>query len=216
VITRWIEGRVFDNRGPEAAGGRGIELGMMPGLLTAIEELRDLDVAQFADPPGPSLRRGSPLAIPKVALPELVDAGLIRERDRSRIMQLLTPFDECAAHEPLMLTNADLQFQNLVWLADGRLAIIDWDGAGISSFEVEHCMSYQWLLMWNNPEWQRAFMRAASARFDIRPHRLRAVMLRSAIILVLMLRPKRRSRSVHLEQIETVISDAGYAAIVGG
>lgn len=181
VILDWHDGRAFseewDPYDTRLEGGRAISLDTVPTVLDMIEDLRTIDPAAFSSS---HLRRRTREWLASRIRGQLDRAsrsGWLTARQVSRTAELLCPFLDTVDQGRLGLSNNDFQFRNFVFLADGRVKLIDWDAATISTFETEHCIAYQWMLMWNNEEWQRVFLASACDRLHVRPDRLRAACL---------------------------------------
>lgn len=56
------------------------------------------------------------------------------------------------------ITNSDLQYRNIIFMDNGKIAVIDWESLAFSTKAVVFNCAYFWLLMFNNKEWQRNFI----------------------------------------------------------
>lgn len=56
------------------------------------------------------------------------------------------------------ITNSDLQYRNIIFMDNGKIAVIDWESLAFSTKSVVFNCAYFWLLMFNNKEWQREFI----------------------------------------------------------
>jgi hypothetical protein len=88
---------------------------------------------------------------------------------------------ESIPEERCFIGNGDFQFRNFIEKESGQVVLVDWEGARLSAFEPEYCIAYQWLLMWNNPEWQREFLRHAIEKFSLAAERFRSVLLLASL-----------------------------------
>ena len=95
------------------------------------------------------------------------DEGWISTADRIVANQVLDTASESNNARAPFPSNGDFQFRNLVELSPSETGLLDFDRFRFSDFEAEHCVSYQWSLMWNNREWQRLFIQKAREVLDM-------------------------------------------------
>jgi 2-polyprenyl-3-methyl-5-hydroxy-6-metoxy-1,4-benzoquinol methylase len=72
-----------------------------------------------------------------------------------------------AAEELYPFTNGDFNYRNMIFTNDGKLALVDFEQASIHPYAVEYNLAYQYVLMWNNIEWKREFLRSFTFNKDI-------------------------------------------------
>lgn len=185
IITEWVPGRGFSDRwdelDPQTAGGKAIPLDYVDVLLELLDDLRGIDAARFAQTG--IERRDRSFLEPRIRTQ--LDRGraraLLSGRDERRVMEILQPFLAGVDSGPLRLSNHDFYFRNFVELPAGRVALVDWDVARISTFETEHCVTYLWMLMWNHAAWASDFLNRARARFGLDRRRVRAALVVNAL-----------------------------------
>jgi hypothetical protein len=117
--------------------------------------------------------------------------GYMTLHQEEQARRMLGPFFAGVDNGELQLSNRDFYFRNFVERVDGRVALLDWDYARLSTFETEHCIAHLWLLMWNNFSWQRMFLNAARERFSLDPDRWRSVLFIDALHQALFWRTSR-------------------------
>jgi hypothetical protein len=224
VVTEWLDGRTFhdrwDERHPNTSGGRAIPLDTTTLVLDLVADLASINPASH-DATAHLCRRTAD------EVTGTVERKLVAVRDDGQVH--VTPAQETLAREliqPLIdsvntgrvtLSNGDFYFRNFIELPAGRVAVVDWDSTRLSTFEVEHCVAYQWMLMWNNPPWQRAFLDEAKSRFELDRDRFRAVLLLDTLTQVVFW----KGQDPYLMQIEldyflNSLSDSYFSHVWGG
>jgi aminoglycoside phosphotransferase (APT) family kinase protein len=103
--------------------------------------------------------------------------GQLSQAEVRRALDLLEPLLVKADCGKLYLSNDDFNFRNLIELPAGRVAVIDWDSSRVSSFEIEHCVTYLWMMMWNQTDWRKGLVSLARQRLPLDLERTRAVLL---------------------------------------
>lgn len=181
IIADWHEGHEYskqwDEQQPEVAGGRAIDADTIPLLLDVIEDLRSLNAERFINL---GLERRTAAWLRNRIQNQLGRASaweLLSGAQEKHARTLFEAFLERVDHGTIQISNHDFQFRNLIRLSDDRIKVVDWDAARISTFETEHCIAYQWMLMWNRPEWQRQFLAEARQRLPLSPELFRGVLL---------------------------------------
>lgn len=219
VIGRWLEGRDFkdrwDEHHPKICGGKAIEPAYVDVVLELMEDLRRIDAAPFV-PSGLQRRTRSFLSGRIQNQLDRARAGdLVSEHQQRRLLELLGPFLDRVDSGPLHLSNHDFNFHNFIELPAGKMAVIDWDVARISTFELEHCATYLWMLMWGHRAWADAFIRRAVARFDLDPGRVRGALLINTLnqaVQVWLERPE--LRRIALAALADALDDARFRSLV--
>lgn len=56
-------------------------------------------------------------------------------------------------------TNNDFQFRNLIFMDNGKIALIDYESAEYTDNQIYRNSSYLYMMMWNNAEWKSEFIR---------------------------------------------------------
>jgi 2-polyprenyl-3-methyl-5-hydroxy-6-metoxy-1,4-benzoquinol methylase len=56
-------------------------------------------------------------------------------------------------------TNNDFQFRNLIFMDNGKVAVVDYENAEYTEDQLYRNSSYIFMLMWNNPEWKKEFVK---------------------------------------------------------
>lgn len=185
ILTEWLPGRGFQDRwdelDPQTCGGRAIGLEYVDVVLDVLEELRGTD-AEAAARAGLECRNQAFLR-PRITaqLDKALARGLLSHEQQRRALGLLEPFLQSVEEGPLRLSNHDFNFRNLVELPGGRIALVDWDAARVSTYETEHCVTYLGMLMWNHPQWVDALFDRARTRFGLDRRRMRAALLINAL-----------------------------------
>lgn len=214
VITEWQEGQDFgsrwDERIPHIAGGRAIPLETHDLVLQLIEDLRRIDGAILR---ASAIKNETQKSLQASFDKQLLWArreGHLDECHETKARQILKPFLDTVDIGRIHLSNGDFQFRNFTERTDGKVALLDWDSAKASTFETEHCVAYQWLLMWNNPRWQGRFLNGARVRFALRPERFRAVLLVDALNQAFFWRRCSDLLRIQVNYVSRVLSDAYF------
>jgi aminoglycoside phosphotransferase (APT) family kinase protein len=181
VILDWHEGREYarewDPFTPALIGGRAIPLETVHQVIDLILDLRRIDATAF-ERTGIERRTKDWL---EGRLHEQLNRALTSNQistiQQQRCWDLLGGFLACVDSGELGLSNNDFQFRNFVELPNGRIKVIDWDVARLSTYETEHCIAYIWMHMWGNVEWRRAFLSAVRTRLSPCPACLRAAFI---------------------------------------
>jgi hypothetical protein len=121
----------------------------------------------------------------------------------------------CEDGAPRVLSNTDFRFRNFIELSNSRTALIDWDDARSSSFELEHCIAYQWLLLWNRPDLQRILIRRARDALPIDRECLRTVLLMNAVTQAHVCRAKADLIQLHVAQASNFLNTSFFPEVWG-
>lgn len=219
VISRWLEGRDFkdrwDEHDPQICGGKAIEPAYVDVVLELLEDLRRIDTAPFVQ--SGLQRRTRSFLSGRIhnQLDRVRARDLVSEHQQRRLLELLEPFLERVDSGALRLSNHDFNFHNFIELPTGKVAVIDWDVARISTFELEHCATYLWMLMWGHRAWADAFIRRAVTRFDLHPGRVRAALLINTLnqaVQVWLEQPDLRQMA--LATLSNALDDAWFHSIL--
>ncbi|WP_366494596.1 phosphotransferase [Thermogutta sp.] len=176
ALTTWIDGdslaSIFDDRDPDSStwGGRGVtqhHLDIFFRALTALSTL-SLGPNTLREPivtdyvlSGPRLQQRIYSYVHRLS-----SRGLLHLDQLHLILHWCEPLLVEPSDKQLLFTNGDFQFRNLVVLNDDRVGIIDWDTARFSHFEIEHCITYQTILLWANLAAQTALIHRSRNLFD--------------------------------------------------
>lgn len=204
VIMTWEKGRDFNSRWSltkaKTRGGKSIQIYTVQLVLELIEDLYNICTETFSDVHlRPHWQECS-----QTRISELLN--LASEK------RVITKEEQLCSHDILqripfgnendlrkMLSNGDFQFRNFIEKFANKTAIIDWDEAKVSTYELEHCVAYQWMLMWNNSLWQRAFLSGARQRFSLDKYRLRSLLLFNSL--------RQSMRAYHRPELAKVFID---------
>ncbi|MCK4793684.1 MAG: hypothetical protein KAV87_58690, partial [Desulfobacteraceae bacterium] len=181
VIIDWHDGyefsQLWDTMNPELAGGRSITNDTIPSVLDMVSDLKSICADAFIET---GIERRSRSWLENRLFSQLAIAtklNFVTSRQQTRLWDLLNPLIEEIDKGSLQVSNNDFQFRNFVRLDNGRIKLIDWDATRISTYEIEHCIAYQWMHMWNRPSWQHDFIVSATERLSLDKNRLRAALL---------------------------------------
>lgn len=167
-LTRYIKGMplLFEwselSSKPEVLGGRGIGLQVARYAVDVLRDLRVVDVENL--PPfvrrfnfdhwHEEFRRRSQ---------ELVARGLVMAETVERANELFTATGT-ERYQGNLFTNGDFYPRNFILLPEGRIAVADWVG-GVDPWEFVAMKC--WIMMWGNPDWQRAYVKELAKHFPI-------------------------------------------------
>ncbi len=219
VVLTWLEGAAFnhrwDERNPTIAGGRAIGKDTISKILAAIQELHKLPPAEFAE--YCSLELTPAILESRLGkwLSRAEQEGWLTHKEIESATRQIDSSTSGSA-DRVMLSNGDFQFRNFVEMPDGRLGIIDWDTARYSTFELEHCIAYQWLLMWNNPEWQKSFLAAAKSCLPLGIERFRSAMLLNALLRAATFRHLPEVKQLQLSYFRQILRDDWFGMLWDG
>lgn len=182
VIMTWEKGHNFNDRwsltGAKTRGGKSIQIYTVQLVLELIEDLYNICTESFGNVQlRPHWQECSQARIYKLLI--IADERRLISSKEQLCSQLILdqiPFSN-EQNQRKMLSNGDFQFRNFIEKSANKSAVIDWDEAKFSSYELEHCVAYQWMLMWNNPSWQRVFLSEAKQRFSMDKYRFRSLLL---------------------------------------
>lgn len=168
----------------ELVGGKAIPITTVSQVLDIISEFKNLNIKDVKNIHN-LIDNGQMLKYKVyIYLGIIMQDDLLTTEECDKAKNLIDIFVNNLKQDDLMLSNRDFQFRNFIALPEDRIGIIDWDTARISSFELEHCLVNQWLLMWNAAKWRQQFVKEAQKRFDLNIDKLRAAMLLRALALV--------------------------------
>lgn len=105
-------------------------------------------------------------------------------------------------------SNGDLRFANMLALADGRTAVVDWDGARASTHEIEHCVAYLRLFLWARPDLVAHLEDRAHADLGVDPDLLLLAGLERAANQVQVCRDHPQRQARHRHQLEQLRAEA--------
>ena len=129
---------------------------------------------------------------------------------RSLLQHLIDNID-VAGHQ---LSNFDFQFKNLIEKSADKTVLLDWDNARLSTFDLEHCLSLMWLLMWNNQKWRHELIVNAKQRFTLDQHKFRGAVVLNAILLTAYAwRNVDNLRQEIFQQLENVLDDQFFRSV---
>ena len=121
-------------------------------IIPVIQELKSIPVEQFL-PMG--LRLYENKAIQKdvdKSIKVLKQFEILKPSDVCSISKNLMPLFDMQKDRPLVLSNEDFRFANLIRINELTTAIVDWDGVRASRFEIEHCFAHMMLFMTDETE----------------------------------------------------------------
>jgi hypothetical protein len=206
ILMDWVEGQSYEGhwseRLPETAGGRSIPFQSAEWVVDLIEDLGRipcdaLDTSELTILGPPQIKH-----VTSVCLSKAAEADLITARQAGRIREIFDEFTARCENRPLMLSNGDFQFRNFIAVDAARTALIDWDAARLSPFEREHCVAYQWLLMWNNPRWQARFLSEAKARLALDETLFRGALLLNTLKQAMLVWSRPTDADLRLRQMD--------------
>lgn len=183
MLRRWLDGRPMCAEWSELLSPGEVRLprDRVEMVVDLLEDLAAVDAAQFLRT---DIQRRDRCFLQKQIGQEVAQAeqqGLLGPTEIERLWRLVQPIFACAETGPWRLSNHDFYFRNFLELPDGRVALLDWEVARISCFEIEHCVSYLWMLLWNHPEWRREFLHQATQRLKIDQDKFRAALVVNAL-----------------------------------
>ena len=196
----------------ERTGGRDTPIATCEPTLDLIEDLGAIDATPFRGRGLTEQTRAWVGSLVERHLAWARAAGHFDEGAGAAARRILAPFVDGIDTGAVRLGNGDFQLRNFVERPDGRIALIDWDAARLSTFEAEHCVAYQWLLMWNNPAWQRAYLDGARRRLGLRAERFRAVLLIDVLKQAFFWRERDGLARMPLQYVAPLLSDDAFDA----
>ncbi len=207
VVTDWLDGRDFNDRWdewkPDIAGGRSIQHDTINIFVELIEDLMGIPAEDLV---AIGLSKRDPESTEELineCLGVAIDDGTLSSDQCKQATRIAQPLLEGFHEGRLMLSNADFQLRNFVEISPTQTGLVDWDTACASNFELENCVAYQWILMWNNPPWQRSLLREARARFEIERTKFRGILMVRALIQAMT--TWRKSGDIRQHQIDYLI-----------
>jgi aminoglycoside phosphotransferase (APT) family kinase protein len=200
---------------PATAGGRALDIGSIIALL---ETLDDLSTVSPLDLIEVGLRVSKPKKAPSSCneyLSSLLRDGLVTKSEMECALNLVVSWASTHGFDsPTTISNGDFRFGNFLNVSEKRTAILDWDDARASSFELERCVGRLWVFLWNRPDLQQFIVRAARAlpRFD--RDTFRTFLLLSALRQTTRHRDE-AMRSLHTDQVVKVLNDDYFSEVWG-
>ncbi len=179
VVRRWLDGKPMCAHWSEWVEPDSVQLPIdrVEKVVDVLEDLATIDASPFL---AANIQRRDRSFLQNQIAREVAQAkekGLLSPAEIKRIWQLVEPLFACTDKGPWHLSNHDFYFRNFLEMPDGRVALLDWEVARISSFEIEHCVSYLWMLLWNCPEWRREFLYQTKQRLGIDREKFRAALI---------------------------------------
>ena len=176
VIMSWEEGRNFndrwDERKPETLGGKSIGLYTTDLIVELLSDLGRINATEVdLEESGFATMQEQLQFYSETA----VNIGSITRHQAEESRRLFEPISGIRGL-PARVSSGDFQLRNFIEVGLGRTAVVDWDDAVKSPYELENCVAYQWLLMWNNPEWQRLFLKKCQRQLGISKSCFRAML----------------------------------------
>ncbi|MCS7306728.1 MAG: aminoglycoside phosphotransferase family protein, partial [Thermoguttaceae bacterium] len=216
VLRRWLEGQPMCADWSELVepGGVCLPMDRVEKVVDLLEDLARIDPSLFLTT---HLPRRDQRFLQKQISQETAQAeqqGLLSLAEIGRIWYLVEPILSCAETGPWRLSNHDFYFRNFLELPDGRVALLDWEVARVSSFEIEHCTSYLWMLLWNHPQWRQEFLKQVKQRLGIDRQKFRAALLVNALhqaMFVWKNQPALQTKMIQL--LRNALDDQQMAAI---
>jgi aminoglycoside phosphotransferase (APT) family kinase protein len=206
--TRWSHDR------PGTAGGAAISPADVDATVDALVELASIAVDDGPDV-GPDATDPRRWRIDR-AVDELVIDGLITPDERDEAHRAIGPLvDPATADGPRAVTNGDFRFPNLIVLDDGRMALVDWDGAGASCSATERGVAHIWASLFERPDLRRRLVDRARDVLALDRRRFAgALAVHSARIAKSVAAvPERRRRAV--DDLRAATVDARFEQIWG-
>ncbi len=185
VRLEWIDGRDFFDRWhttkePHVGGAR-LGLEYVGLAIDMIQDLTRIRVDKLV-PSGLAVMNGREITTFWNRHLHLArEDGWLGADDAARARTHAEWLAQDVSGQPLTISNMDFRFANFLEVDPDQTGIIDWDGARASAYEIEHCISYLWLQMWRNTEWQRGLIAGARQAVGIKEARLRAVLLKRTL-----------------------------------
>jgi aminoglycoside phosphotransferase (APT) family kinase protein len=131
---------------PATAGGRALDIGSIIALL---ETLDDLSTVPSLDLIEAGLRVSKPKKAPSSCngyLAPLLKEGLVSKSEAGCALNLVVSWASTRGFDsPATVSNGDFRFGNFLNVSEKRTAILDWDDARVSSFELERCVARLWV-----------------------------------------------------------------------
>lgn len=216
VLRRWLDGKPMCADWSEVLLPDAVRLPVdrVEKVVEMLEDLASIDAAEFL---AANIQRRDRLFLQKQIGQEVAQAeqqGLLGPADVERLWRLVQPIFACADKGPWRLSNHDFYFRNFLELPDGRVALLDWEVARLSCFEIEHCVSYLWMLLWNHPEWRREFLQQAKQRLGIDQAKFRAALIVNSLhqaMFVWSNQPGLQAKMI--DQLRAALDDQQMAAL---
>ena len=153
-------------------------------LLDLVEDLQSVDVNLLLDDVLFHRVTSANLGLSVTQYIEVLkEQELLTPQQESRALEILEPFIETVEEGSWQLSNGDLNFSNIIEQSATKTLLIDWSLARLSTFELEHCLSYFWLVVFVDPIWQSELLRRARGRFQVDSQKLRALFLVNSLQL---------------------------------
>lgn len=184
VLLEYLTGSDYNSKWnehlPEISGGRAIGLDTVNVFLDLVGDLTSIDVSGYVNNPIEKVLPDKIFAQYKQSTGTLLGKNWITQSQANQGEDLINRFAESLQAE-FQISNGDFQFRNFIDLSDGKVGVIDWEGCRLSNFELEHMIAYQWILMWNNPMWQKKLIQEATKRLVLDKGRFQCVLLFDAL-----------------------------------
>ncbi|MEY4745159.1 MAG: hypothetical protein RL272_1104 [Candidatus Parcubacteria bacterium] len=147
---------------PEVLGGKGISIAVARSAVDVLRDLRLVDIGALPK----FVRRfdfNAWLEEFRLKSETLITQGIM---DRSTVALALGNFSSKSIqrYEGSMFTNGDFYPRNFIFLAGGKIAVVDWVG-GVDPWEF--VAMYAWILMWGNPAWQKEYISEIRRHFPV-------------------------------------------------
>jgi len=219
ILRRWLDGKPMCPDWSELprAGGMRLAPDGVEKVVDLLEDLAAIDAAPFLRTGVPRRDRSFLQEQIRREVAQAEKRGLLSPAEIDRIWCLVQPILACADTGPWRLSNHDFYFRNFLEMPDGRVALLDWEVARISCFEIEHCVSYLWMLLWNQPEWRAEFLGQTKQRLRIDREKFRAALIVNSLhqaMFVWQNQPVLQDKMLHVLRVS--LDEERFAAVWKG
>ena len=219
VVRRWLDGKPMCADWSELAATKavGLPLDRVEKVVDLLEDLAAIDAAQFLTSGIPRRDRSFLQEQIRREVAQAEKRGLLSPTEIERIWRLVQPILACTDAGPWRLSNHDFYFRNFLEMPDGRVALLDWEVARISCFEIEHCASYLWMLLWNHPEWRGEFLGQTKQRLRIDREKFWAALIVNSLhqaMFVWQNQPVLQDKMLQI--LQTALDEERFAAVWKG
>lgn len=188
IITEFLEGSGFEDKwdavSENLAGGKALSLITINLFIQLVSDLKTIS----ADLLPPTATLGINKAEEEVGLTKVLarfahGQSWISSRESKAAVEFVKEGIKPENLSTAFPSNGDFQFRNFIELDLSSTGLVDLDGFRFSNFEAEHCIAYQWALMWNNPKWQRNFIQEAKKTLNVNKELLQGIMIVKTLYL---------------------------------
>jgi Phosphotransferase enzyme family len=222
VILKWLHGTTLREQLDDRLADSFSEVPETEDLfntwLDSLEQIQAVELSSAQDTAQKMSRQAFFERIIKNFGREAVLNGWLSETEISRLTDETQRLWKPRDGRRYCITNGDHNFGNILQLPSEQIAIIDWDLARVTQYELEHTVSTQWFYLYlefsDSLNLHGEFIRAALGKLEMDPDYFQATLLYKALVASSYCRHVGHKRTARIEILKRALSKEYISSIM--